>query len=396
MFSAEEVSRFVENNREEAIRCLQEILQTPSVTGDEEPVSFVFEKWMKNNGMEVQRIEAQPHRPNLITDWVGSKNGKKFLFNGHMDVFPPNQRDPGKFGPWSGKEYEGHVYGRGAADMKGGDAAALMAVIFLRRMGFIPKGTVSLSWMCDEENGGELGVQYLLNNGYLDADFGICMEPSNGKICAALNGILRGYVTYKSEAGHTAVLYKGKTALQKALKAIGKLEELNEELIHRDHPKGTVPPHLTVAVLNSGEVANVYPSKAVFWFDRRLVPGETHEVALKEITNALENLKKEDTSFDYELTVTSRRPMLDIPFDDPFIQLCAASYKKIYGKEPQITGGPWGCDASWIRKVNGVVMPYWGIGDGDNEMSQPNEKINTQGYLDFIKVYMMCVIDAMS
>ncbi len=60
MITAKEISDFVEANRTEAIECLQELLRTPSVTGDEEPVSFVFEKRMKDSGLNVDRIEASP------------------------------------------------------------------------------------------------------------------------------------------------------------------------------------------------------------------------------------------------------------------------------------------------------------------------------------------------
>lgn len=120
MLTAKAISDFVEQNKEEAIRCFQEIIQTPSVTGDEEAVSFVFERWMTENGLTVQRFDSAPHRPNLIADWKGSQPGKRFVFNGHMDVFPPDPDDPGLYGPWSGKIVDGKLYGRGAADMKGG------------------------------------------------------------------------------------------------------------------------------------------------------------------------------------------------------------------------------------------------------------------------------------
>ena len=53
-----------------------------------------------------------------------------------------------------------------------------MAVTFLKRMGFDPHGSIELSYMCDEENGSTYGVKWLLANGYLKGDFGICMEPT--------------------------------------------------------------------------------------------------------------------------------------------------------------------------------------------------------------------------
>ena len=57
--SAKQISSFVDQNKEEAIRCLQEILQVPSVTGEEEAVSHVFEKWMTANGLPVERINGK-------------------------------------------------------------------------------------------------------------------------------------------------------------------------------------------------------------------------------------------------------------------------------------------------------------------------------------------------
>ena len=397
MIGAKEISAFVEANRDECIKCLTTILQVPSVTGDEEPISFVFQKLMEDNGLKVTRHEMEPHHPNLLAEWFGSKPGKRFIFNGHMDVFPPDPKDPGTYGPWSGKVANGHIYGRGASDMKGGDAGAMMAVFLLKRMGFDPKGSVLLSWMCDEENGGRLGVQYMLKEGLLTGDFGLCMEPCDGRLIPQHGGILRGWVKYTAEAQHTAVLYEfGENALQKAIRAVGKLNELNAELIKNPSVHGLPPPHLTISVLNSGKAPNVQPSEATFWFDRRLVPGEDHEEALAQIKAVLDDLKAADPAYDYEMQVTSMRPLLDVPFDDPFVKLVAEAYREVMGKDVVIAAKPGGSDASWIRKVTGIAMPNFGAANGYGEMGKPDEKIPVERYLDFIKVYMMVLVKALS
>ena len=400
MLTAKQISDYVDQHKDEAIEFLQEIVQTPSVTGNEEPVSFVFEKWMQKAGLEVKRIEAQPHRPNLYAEWFGTQKGKRFVFNGHMDVFPPDNRDPGYFGPWSGKIEDGYLYGRGSCDMKGGDAGVMMAVLFLKKMGLDPKGSVALTWMCDEENGGELGVQYLLKNypEILNGDFGICPEPSNGVLFPQHCGILRGTVTYTGETGHTALLYHGETCIQKAVKAIHALYRLNDELMKRPVGVNVPPPHLTVAVINGGTAANVFPSKVTFWFDRRLIPGETHDEALQEIIDVLDQLKAEDAAYEYEMTVTSKRPLLEIPDGDPFIELIKKSYKEVMGKDVKVAVGPAGSDAAWIQKVTGMPIPFFGAADDFSEfaMGQPNERIHLKNWLDFIKVYMMTVVNALS
>ena len=227
---------------------------------------------------------------------------------------------------------------------------------------------------------------------------GICPEPSTGELLPQHCGILRGTVTYTGEAGHTALLYEGETCIQKAVRAIGELYKLNDELMKRPVGVNVPPPHLTVAVINGGTAANVFPSKVTFWFDRRLIPGETHDAALKEITDVLDALKDRDCAYDYQIEVTSKRPLLEIPENDPFIELIKRSYKEVMGKDVKVAVGPAGSDAAWIQKVTGMPIPFFGAADDFSEfaMGKPNERVHLKNWLDFIKVYMMVVVNALS
>lgn len=192
----------------------------------------------------------------------------------------------------------------------------------------------------------------------------------------------------------SAIYEHGDNALEKAINVILELKKINQRLL-KVPAEGMPSPHLTVSILNSGEAANVHPSKAVFWFDRRLVPGEDHDAALKEIVDVLETFKAKDPSYDYKLEITNNRPLLDIPYDDPFIQLVAKSYKEVLDKDVVIAAKPGGSDASWIRKITGMPIPNFGAANGYSEMGKPNEKIPVDRYLDFIKVYMMTVVNAL-
>lgn len=270
-----------------------------------------------------------------------------------------------------------------------------MAVIFLRRMGFDPKGTVTLNWVSDEENGGEFGIQYLLKKGLIDGDFGLCMEPTDGEIIYRHAGILRGYVTYTAKAHHSSVQYPYvEHALQKAVKAVCALQKINDRL--KPNPTKVYPdPVFTISVFNSGKAPNVYPSEATFWFDRRLAPGEKHDEALAEITGILDELKANDSSYEYKITVTSRRPFLDIPIDNPFLSVVAKSYKEVTGKDVKMRPAEGGSDASWFQTVAGTVMPNFGGALRLADSGKPNEKFDIQEYLNFIKIYMMTVVNAL-
>ena len=395
MFNAKSIHEFVESHRDEAISALQEIVRCPSVTGDEEAVSFIFERYLKENGFAVNRVEAAPHRPCLLTEMAGTRPGKRFVFQGHMDVFPPDPSDPGQYGPWAGEIVDGRLYGRGSVDMKAGTVGAMMTLIFLKKMGYDPQGSIQLAMMCDEENGGRLGVQNLIKQGLIQGDFGITPEPSDQFILRRYAGILRGYVTYRAPAQHNGTPYKfGLNAIQKAVRAIMKLEAIIDRL-KLECANAEPTPVMTLSVINGGTAPNCAPSDATFWFDRRLSCDENHETALAEITAILDDLKAKDPTFEYELTVTSARPPLDIPADDPFIRLLQDAYESIHGRRPEAITGIGASDGTYVRNATGMPIPDFGVDGRISQIGKPNENVGLQDYLDFIKVYMLSVVNAL-
>ena len=391
------ISDYVDAHANDAISFLQAILRVPSVTGDEEAVAKVFADKMRDAGLEVQVYEAAPHRPNLLAEWFGSVPGKRFVFNGHMDVFPPNEGDPGLYGPWSGELHDGKIYGRGASDMKGGDAGAMMAVLFLREMGFDPKGSILLSWMVDEEKGSALGANYLLEKGLLEGDIGLCMEPTNGDLLIAHGGIIRGHVTYRSVPHHTSQPYPyGANAIEKAVRVMVELYKIRDRLLAVTPPFGFDKPCLSIALFEGGMAANVHPDSARFWFDRRVNIDENHEEALSEIVRVLDAFKARDPAYAYELQITNNRPFLNVPEDHPFVDVCKRSFKAITGRELKMYRRAGGSDGGNINHFNGMAIPNFGAALDYEDSGKPNEKIDVNAYLEFIKVYMMICVNALS
>ncbi len=358
MITPEQIIQTVEDHKEEAISCLQEIVQTPSPTGNELAVSRVFKKWMERCGLTVKEYSAEKGRPNLIAEWNGSQPGKRFIFNGHMDVFPPSAGNDGWYGPWSGKIVDGYIYGRGTVDMKGGDCAALMAVRLLRKLNFDPKGSVVLSYMVDEENGGWKGVKYLIEKGLLNGDFGICMEPTNGRILNRHRGILRMQFTYRADPHHASTPHPRKDALQKAITAINQLYLLNDHLCDRTDEYGAATRCLSVTVLHAGNTPNVQPGLAEFIIDRRVDMDESFDAVKQEILDVFETLKFQNPEFEYEYKILSDRPLLDIPDDNTFIQTAARSYEKIMKKPAKLYTRAGGSDAASLFQTLIIPSPF--------------------------------------
>lgn len=395
MLTAKEIREAVEQHRDEIVNCLVRLIQVPSVTGEELAVSKVFTGIMEDMGLEVQVYEAEPDRPNLLAEWFGKEKGKRFIFNGHMDVFPPVDGDPGTYGPWSGKVTGGKIYGRGTGDMKGGDCAALMAVKILREMGFEPKGSVLLSFMCDEENGSRLGAKYLLKEGLLDGDYGICMEPTDLQILTHHGGIYRAFFTYTSEGLHAHAPHPEGNAIEKAHRAIGALLELGEEIHKRENPDYQNP-SLSVTTIHAGKATNVHPSKAVFSVDRRYIKGETIESVQQEIFHVLDQLKEQYPGMDYTVEVQSDRPTLTVPEDSRMVRVMTDAWEEIMGEKAKYRYCQGGTDAASIVQHNGMQMVVCGPTDGLKVTSTADEHVEIEDLLKAVEIYALTLVRLMS
>ena len=87
--------------------------------------------------------------------------GGALLLHGHLDVVPA---DPSSWSvhPFSGEVRDGVLWGRGAVDMKNADAALLAVVSQWARTGRRPRRDVVLAFTADEEDTGEFGARWLV------------------------------------------------------------------------------------------------------------------------------------------------------------------------------------------------------------------------------------------
>ena len=103
-----------------------------------------------------------PERASLVARIPGSGDGPRLLFLSHTDTV---LADPAEWtvDPWSGELRDGHVWGRGALDMKGQVAASAVAIASLAREGFRPRGDLIFAATADEEVGDDpdFGLSWL-------------------------------------------------------------------------------------------------------------------------------------------------------------------------------------------------------------------------------------------
>ena len=125
-------------------RLAQDLVRIPSVTGNEGQVAAFAEGWLRAAGMEVEILEEERGRPNIVAT-AGAGDGPLFAFNGHIDTVPVPDEDAWTRDPFGAEIEDGRLYGRGAIDMKASCAAGMWAAAqFARREDLPGRGQVLL------------------------------------------------------------------------------------------------------------------------------------------------------------------------------------------------------------------------------------------------------------
>lgn len=109
---------------------------------------------------QLERETVNSH--SLLYTWRGTDPTlKPILLIGHLDVVPiePGTESSWTESPFSGRVFDGYIWGRGAIDNKSAVLGVLEAVEMLLKQGFRPARTVYLAYGHDEEVGGIQGAK---------------------------------------------------------------------------------------------------------------------------------------------------------------------------------------------------------------------------------------------
>jgi acetylornithine deacetylase/succinyl-diaminopimelate desuccinylase-like protein len=146
-----------------AVELLQELIRfdTTNPPGNEAECVELIQGLVEDAGVETEIYAANPARPNLVARLPGKGNGRPLLLQGHVDVVTTAGQAWTR-PPFGGELVDGFVWGRGAADMKGGVAMLVSAFLRAARGELEPAGDLLLVVLADEEGGGDLGAKFLV------------------------------------------------------------------------------------------------------------------------------------------------------------------------------------------------------------------------------------------
>jgi len=136
---------------------------TTNPPGDEAACIHILERLLREAGLDTVVDGAKPERPNLVGRLAGRGEAPPLLLQGHVDVVTTTGQS-WTHPPFGAELVDGHVWGRGAIDMKGGVAMMVAAILRFVAESRTPPGDVLIALVSDEEAGGFQGAGWLVAN----------------------------------------------------------------------------------------------------------------------------------------------------------------------------------------------------------------------------------------
>ena len=271
-------------------------------------LASVLDDW----GFAVEVMEGAPGRPNVVAR-LGPKDTSTLMLNGHLDVVGVEGMT---HDPFAAEVRDDRIYGRGSADMKGGLAAICAAALAGVKSG--AKRQILVAAVVDEEYE-SLGMRALLASG-VRADAAIITEPTRLAICPAHRGFAWLDVSLRGRAAHGSRYDIGVDAITHAgllLAELDKVEQTRESgPLHPLLGRGS----LHASMIHGGVGMSTYPEQCDLAIERRMLPGESIEKALGEITGACERVKARRADFDARVTLRTAQLPSDVSPDAPIVR----------------------------------------------------------------------------
>lgn len=336
----------------------------PAAGLTEQPAADLVAARMRQFGWDPVIQEAAPGRPNVVAlvDGHGG-DGPLLAFVGHTDVVTEGDPADWTVDPFGGEIRDGRLYGRGAADMKSGLAAAIFAIRALQEAGPFP-GRIAVCALADEEEL-MLGAKHLAASGLLAGAAGaIICEPEGGEICTVAKGAIRVRADLHGTMAHGAMPHLGRNPVAAAgplLAAAGRLQaELRAEHgLTGDLDTVSITP--TAMAGGDSRQVNVIPGHAAVYLDIRTMPIVDHGILLERLTRLAEQAAAAN-GVRAELTVLDDRPAVEVAREHPVVAALSTAHLLVHGQPAPFGIVPGTTDGTILTRDAGLPTVVYGPG----------------------------------
>ncbi|CAN5401949.1 ArgE/DapE family deacylase [soil metagenome] len=270
---------------------LAALIDIPSVnpaydaqSSGENGVGDAIAEFCRALGCAVTTPEVVDGRRNVIARLAARDPRQTLMIEAHIDTvgLPAGEQLP------RAAVVGERMYGRGACDVKGGIAGALLALAELSREP-LEHTDVLFVGAIDEEFVFR-GITHYIATGVLP-DAAVVLEPTQLRAVTEHNGVVRVELEVRGRAAHTSRPAEGHNAIRDALELVQLLDEWNSEA-NAESSAGEPDRILAVTTIQGGTAINVVPDSCRIGVDLRIRPRDLPDAVLAELAAFLRSMSE--------------------------------------------------------------------------------------------------------
>jgi len=315
-------------NLDRVSQLASELVNIPSPTGSARAVADHLSNVLDQAGFSVERpVAGCAECPAVVARFQTGRGGRTLQFNGHLDTvhlpFVPARIE------------NGVLSGSGAADMKGGVAAMVEAMIVLRDTGLLADGGILLTAHDLHEAPWGDGRQVdaliddgIVGDGVLLPEYHADSIPLIGRGLAILEVVVRrpGTPVHEVLGG-----IEQPSVIAAGAEIVRRMTAMDHELQAEVHPMGCRS-SLFIGQVASGEIYNQAPTEWRLTGTRRWLPGHDADTIRQQVTDALDSLPL-DERLEIATEFTPVRGAFEIAQNDPLVLAIQAAHAGVTGRE---------------------------------------------------------------
>lgn len=253
----------------DAARLTAQLVDFPSESGSEKPLADAIETALRT----LPHLTVDRHGNNVVAR-TRLGRAERVILAGHIDTVPIADNVPSRLDP------DGTLWGCGTCDMKAGVA------VQLRIAATVPEPNRDLTFVFydNEEVSADLnGLGHVAeaHPEWLEGDFAVLLEPSDGQVEGGCQGTLRVLLKTTGERAHSARSWMGSNAIHAAAPILARLaayEPRHPVIDGLEYREG-----LNAVGISGGVAGNVIPDECVVSVNFRYAPDRSEEEALAHV-----------------------------------------------------------------------------------------------------------------
>lgn len=402
--------KYVEEQRDELIRISSELVQIPS----EDPPSdtHAMVDYLINEIKDIEGVRYETYtkiEPKIsLLAWIkGKGDGKRLVFNGHIDTFLVGNTEGWDENPFSGSIKDGKIYGRGSCDMKAAIAGYIIVLKAMAKYKDEWNGEICFTFASDEESAGTFGTKVILEeipeargDAMINGDVGSPRVLKFGE-----KGFLDMQILAQGKAAHGLHKYKGINAIDRLMNVLMEIEEIEKkevvlpekvlktilegkEISESIDMPGEVEnmQHITVNVgqIEGGYIYSTIPANAAAQITIGIPIGTT----LTEIKEEVIRIIEKHEGITYRI-YSETEPNWTNP-DEEIFQIMKKNAESVTGEEIVISLRS-GFDDSRFYRYNGIPAVLLGV--TEHAMGDANEYFEIEDMVNVTKIYVTTAYD---